>query len=105
MTSPRTYYVYIMANASRRLYVGVTNNLQRRVYEHKTKRLLGLTSKYNLTRLVHFEATTDVRVAIAREKQVKDWRREKKFELIEAEDPAWRDLSADWSGEPSARYR
>ena len=99
MTMPRTYYVYLMANASRTLYVGVTNNLQRRVFEHKTKRIPGFTSKYNLTRLVYYEATRDVRAALAREKQIKAWRREKKLELIEAENPGWRDLSDDWAGD------
>ena len=100
MALPHTYYVYLMANASRRLYVGVTNNLQRRVFEHKTKQMLGFTSKYNLTRLVYYEATGDVRVALTREKQIKAWRREKKIELIEAENAGWRDLSGDWAGEP-----
>ncbi len=99
MALPRTYYVYLMANASRRLYVGVTNNLQRRVFEHKTKRIPGFTSKYNLTRPVYYEATRDVRVALAREKQIKAWRREKKIELIEAENLGWRDLSDDWAGD------
>jgi putative endonuclease len=94
----RTYYVYLMASRSRTLYVGVTNDLQRRVFEHKTKRVPGFTSKYNITRLVHFEMTSDVRAALAREKQIKAWRREKKVTLIEAENPGWRDLSEDWEG-------
>ena len=99
MALPHTYYVYLMANAPRRLYVGVTNNLQRRVFEHKTKQMLGFISKYNLTRLVYYEATGDVRVALTREKQIKAWRREKKIELIEAENAGWRDLSDDWATE------
>ncbi len=94
--SARTYYVYIMASVSRALYVGVTNNLQRRVWEHKTKRVPGFTSKYNITRLVHFEPTGNVWAALTREKQVKAWSREKKFALIEAANPAWQDLSAEW---------
>ena len=96
---PRTYYVYLMANLSRTLYVGVTNDLQRRVYEHKAKRTPGFTSKYDITRLVHVEATPNVRAALAREKQIKAWRREKKVELIEAGNPDWQDLSNAWTGE------
>jgi putative endonuclease len=62
------YYAYIMTNASRTLYVGTTGDLMRRVYEHKQKIISGFTSKYNITKLVYFEETTDVRAAIAREK-------------------------------------
>ena len=97
---PRTYYVYVLANISRALYVGVTNNLQRRVLEHQAKQTPGFTSEYNITRLVYYEATADVRAALTREKQIKAWRREKKVALIEATNPTWRDLSAEWTGEP-----
>jgi putative endonuclease len=90
------YYVYIMTNYSRTLYIGVTNDLQRRVYEHKQKLIPGLTSKYNLTQLVYFETATDVRSAIAREKQIKGWLRVKKVALITADNPGWADLSAEW---------
>ena len=62
------FYVYIMTNASRTLYTGVTNNLTRRVYEHKNKLVEGFTQKYNITQLVYFEETGDMRAAIAREK-------------------------------------
>ena len=92
----RQYFVYIMTNRSRTLYTGVTSNLQRRVYEHKHKLVPGFTGKYNITRLVYFESTRDVRAAIAREKQIKGWRREKKIALIGATNPAWDDLSAGW---------
>jgi putative endonuclease len=81
------YYVYIMTNASRTLYVGVTNNLERRIYEHKHKLIPGFTSRYNITRLVHFEPTSDVKAALAREKQIKGWLRRKKIALIAAENP------------------
>lgn len=67
----KEYYVYIMTNKSRTLYTGVTNNLKRRVYERKHKLVPGFTSKYNITQLVYFETTPDVRSAIAREKQIK----------------------------------
>ncbi len=90
------YYVYIMSNVSRTLYVGVTNDLQRRTYEHKRKVGQGFTRKYNLTLLVYFEAAPDVLAAIAREKQIKGWVRAKKVSLIEAENPKWLDLSAQW---------
>ncbi|HEY4688587.1 MAG TPA: GIY-YIG nuclease family protein [Anaerolineae bacterium] len=92
----RQYYVYIMTNMSRTLYTGVTNDLVRRVYQHAHKLVPGFTSKYNITRLVYFEATPDVRWAIAREKQIKGWLRAKKITLIESVNPGWEDLSAYW---------
>ena len=91
------YYVYIMTNKSRTLYTGVTNDLERRVYEHKKKLVPGFTTKYNITRLVYFEATQDVGAAIAREKQIKGWLRTKKIALIDSVNPGWADLSVDWS--------
>lgn len=92
----KAYYVYIMTNKSRTLYTGVTNNLERRVYEHKHKLLPGFTSKYNITKLVFFEAGDDISVAIAREKQIKGWLRAKKITLIESMNLEWKDLSEDW---------
>jgi putative endonuclease len=85
-----------MTNKSRTLYTGVTNNLERRVYEHKHKLLPGFTSKYNITKLVYYEAGDDISVAIAREKQIKGWLRAKKIALIENMNPEWKDLSEDW---------
>jgi putative endonuclease len=102
----RSYYVYIMANASRMTYIGVTNDLERRVFQHKTKAVPGYTSRYNLTRLVYFEETDDIRAAIAREKQLKGWLRRKKVDLIERHNPGWTDLGATWfeeSKDPSLR--
>ena len=90
------YYVYIMTNKSRTLYTGVTNDLERRVGEHKSKTIPGFTSKYNITKLVYYEDSIDITVAIAREKQIKGWLRVKKIALIEAMNPEWRDLSDDW---------
>ena len=87
------YYVYIMTNRSTTLYTGVTNNLERRVYEHKHKLVDGFTKKYNIARLVYYEATDDVQSAIAREKQIKGWLRRKKVALIESVNPEWRDLA------------
>ncbi|MEO5817885.1 MAG: GIY-YIG nuclease family protein [Gemmatimonadaceae bacterium] len=91
----RTYYVYILAGKSRRLYVGVTGDLVRRVATHRAGEVQS-TSRYRITRLVHVETTTDVRAAIAREKQIKSWRRERKLTLISAANPAWDDLVLDW---------
>ena len=92
----KQYYVYIMASRSRVLYVGMTNDLQRRVEQHKQKLVEGFTQRYNVTRLVYYEATNDVHAAIAREKQIKGWRRSKKTELIESVNPTWNDLSEEW---------
>ena len=95
----KQYYVYIMTNKSRTLYTGVTNDLVRRVREHKQKLLPGFASRYNIGLLVYFEAAGDVRAAIAREKQIKRWSRARKVALIESDNPAWGDLSAEWYGE------
>ena len=92
----KQYFVYIMASASGTLYTGVTGDLERRVAEHKQKLIPGFTARYNITRLVYYESTPDVRSAIAREKQIKGWLRAKKVALIESVNPQWRDLSEDW---------
>ena len=94
--SEKRFYVYLLASKSRRLYVGVTNDLERRLFEHKSKVVEGFTKKYNIDRLVYFEQTTDVLSAIAREKQIKSWRRSKKIALIETMNPTWEDLSTEW---------
>ena len=91
------YYVYILANETHKLYVGVTSDLYRRIYEHKHKLTPGFASRYNLRWLVYYETTTDVRAAIAREKQIKGWKRYKKVALIESQNPKWLDLSAGWA--------
>ena len=88
------YYVYITTNKNNTvLYTGVTNNLERRMHEHKTKANRGFTSKYNVYKLVYFEHFTDINQAIAREKQLKKWRRQWKEALINANNPNWNDLS------------
>ena len=89
------YYVYIATNRSRTLYTGVTNDLVRRMAEHRASEIDGFTKKYRIKRLVYYEHTTDVNAAIAREKQIKKWRREKKLKLIEQMNPQWRDLLED----------
>ena len=90
------YYVYIMSNKSKTIYTGITNNLHRRVFEHKSKKINGFTSRYNITKLVYYEITNEVKTAIAREKQIKGWIRKKKINLIESRNPEWNDLSEEW---------
>ena len=92
----RTYFVYILASRSRTLYTGVTGNLQRRVLQHKQRNPGGFTTRYHVTRLVYYETFGDPRVAIAREKEIKSWRRAKKVALIKAMNPKWLDLSEEW---------
>jgi putative endonuclease len=89
----KTYVVYILASRSRNLYTGVTNNLRVRLAQHREKLNPGFTSRYNIFRLVHNEVFGDIRAAIAREKEIKGWRREKKVALIERGNPTWEDLS------------
>jgi putative endonuclease len=79
------------------MYVGVTGDLERRVYEHKNKIIPGFTEKYNVNKLVYFEETHDINAAIAREKEIKKWRREKKNDLVVAINPMWKDLTEGWS--------
>jgi putative endonuclease len=92
----RLYSTYILSNNSMTLYIGMTNNLGRRVLEHKRGDGSGFTSRYHFDRLVYFEQTTDVRDAIAREKQLKGWTRKRKIELVKTMNPKWVDLSAQW---------
>jgi len=88
------YFTYIMTNKwFTTLYIGVTNSLQRRVYEHQYKLLPGFSSKYNTDRLVYFESHTEIRFAIAREKQFKGWTRARKVALIDSLNPTHEDLS------------
>ncbi|WP_353892503.1 GIY-YIG nuclease family protein [Proteinivorax hydrogeniformans] len=89
------YYVYIATNWNNRvLYTGVTNNLERRIYEHKNKLVKGFTQKYNVDKLLYYESTSDANSAIAREKEIKGWTRQKKNELIASVNPKWKDLSS-----------
>jgi putative endonuclease len=90
-----TYHAYIMASTSRVLYIGVTGDLLRRVMEHKEMRVPGFTARHRVTELVYFEAFGDIRIAIAREKQIKGWLRARKIALIESFNPHWRDLAAE----------
>ena len=92
----RQYYVYILTNATRTLYVGVTNDLEKRLHQHRSKFVPGFTNKYNISWLVYYEQTSNVEAALAREKQMKAWRRSKKVALIETMNPGWKDLSMEW---------
>jgi putative endonuclease len=87
------FYVYILTNNSNTVvYTGVTNNLIRRVIEHKTSLNEGFTKKYNVKKLVYFELFQDINQAIAREKQIKGYSREKKNNLINSINPEWAEL-------------
>lgn len=90
------YCMYIMASRTRVLYTGISGDLEQRVLQHKYKAKPGFTSRYNVKRLVYYEAYRDAREAIQREKQVKAWRRSKKIALIESMNPEWHDLSEGW---------
>ena len=99
------YYVYILTNKYNTvLYVGVTNNLIRRIFEHRNKLVEGFTKKYNLVKLVYYEATDSIESAIKREKQLKNWHRDWKINLITQFNPDWEDLSNALMGdaEPSS---
>tara|TARA_R110002073_G_scaffold23229_8_gene79392 strand:+ start:1833 stop:2135 length:303 start_codon:yes stop_codon:yes gene_type:complete len=91
------YYLYILTNKKNgTLYIGVSNDLKRRVFEHKNKLKEGFTKKYGLDKLVYFESYQYVNDAIEREKNMKKWKRQWKINLIEKENPNWKDLSFDW---------
>lgn len=88
--------VYIMTNyLNITFYIGVTNNLLRRVIEHKSQNKECFTSKYNLNKLVYFEVTKSIEVAIKREKQLKNWKRQWKIDLITKDNPSFKDLSSN----------
>jgi putative endonuclease len=92
----RQYYVYLLASKRNgTLYVGVTSNLIKRVYEHKNNLVIGFTQKYKVHHLVYYETTEDINSAIAREKHLKKWKRAWEIELIEKNNPEWRDLYSE----------
>ena len=89
----KRYFVYIITNTYNTVfYTGITNNLVRRVFEHKNKLVTGFTKKYNIWKLVYFEEYPDVRDALNREKQIKDYRREKKLTLIRKVNPTLKEI-------------
>ncbi|WP_019051456.1 GIY-YIG nuclease family protein [Sphingobium xenophagum] len=92
---------YIMASdRNGTLYIGVTSNLMARIYQHRTKAMDGFTARYDVNRLVWFEMCDTMEVAIVREKQLKNWKRKWKLDLIEAGNPRWRDLAEDLGFDP-----
>jgi putative endonuclease len=92
----KKYYVYILASKRNgTLYIGFASNLIKRIYEHKNNLIDGFTKKYNIYNLVYYEITEDVNSAIAREKQLKRWKRNWKIELIEKNNSGWKDLYFD----------
>jgi len=93
------FWVYILSSTSGTLYVGVTGYLARRIHQHKIDSIEGFTEKYQVHRLVYYEAFDHVMSAISREKQLKGWRRQKKMALVETTNPRWQDLAEQWGRE------
>jgi len=89
-------YTYILGSTTGVLYIGVTSTLYERVQQHKNGVFEGFSKAYNCTRLLYYEAHQDIRAAIAREKQLKGWRREKKLNLIRSQNPEFKDLAEQW---------
>jgi putative endonuclease len=98
MAREKCYYVYIMASKSRVIYVGITGFLIARVLRHRAGEGGEFTRKYRVHRLVYYESFQNVGMAIARETEMKKWRREKKVALIKKRNPTWEDLAAGWGG-------
>jgi putative endonuclease len=107
----KTYCVYVMGSLTGTLYIGITSNLMKRVFQHKFHRIDGFTDQYDVERFLYRESFDDVHKAIARERQLKGWRRSKKIALIELVNPHWLDLAGDWfpgmkdSGKDSGKGR
>ena len=92
----KTGFVYIMANKKRgTLYIGVTSDLVNRINQHKSNTIDGFTKTYKIHTLVYYEAGDEIRGSIEREKQLKNWEREWKIQLIEKENPEWNDLYSE----------
>jgi putative endonuclease len=94
------YWVYILGGMSGTLYIGITSSLSFRVSQHKEHAFRGFTAKYEVDWSLYYEIYGEVSQAIAREKQLKDWKRERKITLIEKSNPQWRDLSRGWYDKP-----
>jgi putative endonuclease len=96
MPEEKLFYVYILASDKNgTLYIGITSKLRDRIHQHKTGEFDGFTKKYNVKNLVYYEIFGDSYAAISREKQLKEWKRKWKIELIEKDNPDWRDLYDD----------
>ena len=93
----KTYYIYILASRKNgTLYIGVTNNIAKRIHQHKSKASEGFTKRYNVHQLVWYDQSNDIHEVLQREKQMKKWKRQWKINLIEEQNPNWRDLSEDF---------
>jgi len=93
----KNYFVYILSSKNKVLYVGMTDRLSRRIFEHKQGLVEGFTKKYNVNKLVYYETQPDLERAIKREKQLKNWHRQWKINLIEEKNKEWKDLYPDIS--------
>ncbi len=93
----KSYFVYILSSKNKVLYIGSTDNISRRTYEHKLGLIDGFTKRYNVNRLVYYETHPDLKSAIKREKQLKNWHRQWKINLIESVNKDWKDLYSEIS--------
>lgn len=92
----KTYFIYVLTNFhNTTFYIGVTNNLERRIFEHKNQLIEGFSKKYKLKKLVYYEEYPSIIDAIVREKQLKNWHREWKINLIKQSNPEFKDLDAE----------
>ena len=89
-------YTYIMGSPTGTLYIGVTTDIYTRVQQHKNGKFEGFSKQYNCTRLLYYERHEDISQSIAREKQLKSWRREKKLNLIRTQNPNFKDQAETW---------
>ena len=97
MHKTHDYYIYMVTNKNNTvIYIGVTNDIHNRILEHKHGLKNGFTKKYQCTKLVYYEENQWIQDAIAREKQLKGGSRQQKVDLINKENPEWKDLSEDW---------
>ena len=93
----KRYFVYIITNKYNTVfYIGVTSDIIKRIFEHKNKLVKGFSQKYNLIKLIYFEETNDVNKAISREKQLKNWHRQWKINLVRETNPDYKDLALEW---------
>jgi putative endonuclease len=91
----KNYFVYILSSRNKVLYIGYSNVLARRIFEHKQGLVEGFTKKYNVNKLVYYETQPDLKSATKREKQLKNWHRQWKINLIEQKNKEWKDLYSE----------